>query len=176
MCFLPVGLLDGELDEEERKEREDSGLEEADEYLEHHEGDRQKVWREKDGDRDNYLAGEDVAEKTERERDDAHHLADELYESDRRAYRIRKGVHDEFATVFPKTDSHDTGHLDDEEGYNGKRERHHEIRRRRAQERVGMVFDRADARDEVDHVADEDEKEDRHEEREKFPDRKSTRL
>src|SRR3990167_4958381 len=60
MPKLVCGFRDGEFDEEKGQKREDGGLEEPNEYLEHHERHGKKVGRKVNGDGDDYLAGEDV--------------------------------------------------------------------------------------------------------------------
>src|SRR3989344_2071051 len=102
MPFFPVRLCDRELDEKERQEREDGGLEETDEYLEHHEGHGQEVRCEVHRDRDDYLARQDIAEEPERKRYHAHQLADELDDAYREADGVFEGILDEFAAVFPE--------------------------------------------------------------------------
>src|SRR3989344_4582213 len=166
MPFFPVRLRDRQLDEKEGEKRENRGLEESDEYLEHHERHRQEVGREEYRDGDDYLALEDIAEKPERERNHAHQFPDELDEADGEANGIFEGILNEFAAVLPETDGENACHLDDEKGYDSEHQRHGEVGIRRAQERMVMVFDRADARQEVQHVAYENKKKYRHEERE----------
>src|SRR3989344_3402461 len=87
MCFLPVRLRDGQLDEKERQERENGRLEKSDEYLEHHKWHRKEVGHEIRRDENDDLAGEDVAEEPERERAHADQFADELDQPHRKPYR-----------------------------------------------------------------------------------------
>jgi len=168
MRFRVVRLLNGELDEEQGKEREDGGLEESDEYLEHHERHGEEVRREVNGDGDDYLARQDVAEEPKRERYDAYQLADELDEPHGEADGISERILNEFAAVLPETDGENARHFDDKEGYDSEYERHGEVGIRRAQKRLMVVLERADTRYEVQHVAHENEKKYRHEERKEF--------
>src|SRR3989344_5015001 len=136
-------LHDSELDEEECEERE------------YRHG-------------DDYLAREDIAEESERERYDAYQLADELDYADGEANRILEGILNEFAAVLPESDGEDARYFDDKEGYDSEYERHGEVGIWGAQKRLMVVLQRTDARYEVQHVADEDEQEYRHKQRKEF--------
>ncbi len=161
-------LHNRELDEKEGEERENGSLEKADEYFEHHEWHGKEVRGEIDGNGDDYLARQDITEEPERERYDAHQLADEFDDADSEADGIFEGILNELAAVLPETDGEDARYFDNEKGYDGENERHGEVGIRRAQKRVVMIFDGADARYEVQHVAHEDKEEYRHEKRKKF--------
>ena len=58
-------FLDSDLDKEERQQREDGGLQKADEELEKHQEARDTVGGKENRDRDNDRTSENVAEKTE---------------------------------------------------------------------------------------------------------------
>src|SRR3989344_4703095 len=167
MCLFSVWLHDGKLDEEEREEGKYRRLQETDEYLEEHQGYWQKVGCEKDRDRDDHLAGENVAEESERERDDSYELSDKFDQTDGKSHRVADRILEELAAIFPKTDGGNACYLDNEERNDGKDERRGEIGVRRAQERLVHVFEGANAGNEVEHVADEDEEKNGHEKREK---------
>lgn len=114
---------DGKLDEKERQERENSRLEEADEYLKHHEGNRTEIGRKVGGNADDDGARENIPEKTEGKRDHTHQLPDKLDNADEESDEIAQGVHDEFLAVLPKPERGDTRHLNDEKGNERERER-----------------------------------------------------
>src|SRR3990167_6360046 len=125
MCFLLMRFGDCQLDEKERQEGENGRLEKSDEYLEHHQGYRKEVGHEIRRDENDDLAGEDVAEEPERERDHADQFADELDQPHRKPYRGAQV--DELLSVFDNADSENACDLDHEERDDGEHERDVEI-------------------------------------------------
>lgn len=164
---------DRELEEEEREEREDGGLHESDEYFKCHERYGHDIGCEEGDDRDQYLTGEDVAEETEGERDEARKLRDELNEADDKIDRRREI--DEFAPVAEESDGEDAHDLDRNDDDDRECEGDVEVGIDAAEERHGLdvpclprsVYeDRADARREFHEIGGENEEKDREDERE----------
>ena len=141
MRLLAVRLLNSEFDEEEREEREDGSLQEADEYFKHHERYRQEIRGKVDSDGDDNLACKNISEEPERERDDAYKLANELNEPNCKAYRVFEWILNEFAAVLPESDGEDASHFDDKEGDNSEYERDGEVGIRRTEERMVVILD-----------------------------------
>src|SRR5258708_351242 len=76
-----------ECHEDQREEGEDEGLNEADEELQEVERDRADDRQQEVDDEQQHVAGEDVAEETEAEREDAQRLEDQLKQADDEAPR-----------------------------------------------------------------------------------------
>ena len=87
MRFRTVRFFNGELNKEEREEGENGGLEKADEEFEEHKWNRREVGCKMRNDEEDDFAGENVAEKSERERDHTDKLADEFDDADHRVNR-----------------------------------------------------------------------------------------
>ena len=125
MRFFPMWLRDSELDEKERKQGKDRGLQEADEYLKEHERDGRKVRGEEYGDCNNDFPRQDVAEEPECERERAGKLPDELDYSDEKG----DGTSDieKFLEIPEAADHGDAGEFDNEERDDGEHERDREV-------------------------------------------------
>lgn len=127
MSLCAVRLGDREFDEEKREKCEDRGLEESDEKLEHHERHRSEVWRKECSDNNKHFSGQDVAEKTERERDEAGKLSDELDDADGKTDRAVLYVN-ELTQIFECAKRREADHLNRDERDGCERERDIEVR------------------------------------------------
>src|SRR3989338_4204034 len=156
-----------DLDEKERQNGENGGLDEAHENLEQHKGHRSYVGNEVSCDEDENLPRDDVAKKSEGEGDQPRDLRKELDNADDEPNdRMRI---DEFGCVFEKTKYSDTGNLDDDERDDGERKSYIEVCVDAAQKRSKSVLSKktntAYARCEFEHVGCEYKKEERQYER-----------
>src|SRR3989344_1570396 len=167
----PVRFGDGEFDEEEREKRKDRRLHDAYEELEAHERHREHRRNEERGDGKQDFARENVAEETERERNEARQFAHEFDDADDEIQRRREI--EELPRVAEEPDGDDACDLDSKNGDDSECERDVEVSVDAPKEREKFIpvenADRADARRELEQVRDRDEEEDGHEEREHAP-------
>src|SRR3989344_2794544 len=158
---------DSDLDEKERQDGENCGLDESHEDLEQHEGHRPYVGYEVCCDEDEYFASDDIAKKTEGKGNEARDLRKKLDNADNESNdRMRI---DEFGCVFEKAKYGHPGNLDNDERDDGECESDVEVGVDTAQERGEPVLskktDTANARCEFEHVGSENEKKKCHDQR-----------
>ena len=162
-----AGLHYCQLNEEQGQKRKDGRLDQSDEYFKEDERHGDEVREERGGNQEQDAAGENVAEQTEGERNEANELGKEFQEADHKPDRGMEIA--ELAHVGEEAEGADACYFNREKGDDGEGERSIEVRIHGPQERhrfpVRMVKDDTfDTRDELEPVADEDKQKKRQEE------------
>lgn len=154
-------LLDRQSYEYESQKREDCRLQKSDKDFKNHKRHRHDERNEESYDHDKHVTREDIPEETERKRDQAGYVADELQETHNEAHDRRKI--NELRAVFQEAKCEYAWNLNGEKSYCRQSECGIEISINWTQERCEMpiVFqtDTLHSRNKGNHIGREDEEE-----------------